>query len=288
MKTKNNEYLECKDYTVSKENFKLIYKEKLDMLETYPQPSIENLSKYYESEDYISHTDSKKSFIDKLYQFVKSIALKNKLKLINSFNTEEKNLLDVGCGTGEFLLTCNNNHWNVVGVEPNKNARELTLSKLKDINSSTIVNDINELTSEKFDVITMWHVLEHVPNLNEYISKLKQLLKPNGILVVAVPNYKSFDALYYKQFWAAFDVPRHLWHFSQKSIQQLFLKENLKVEKIVPMYFDSFYVSILSEKYKTGSGNILKAFYTGLRSNLKAIKTNEYSSLIYVIKSSKY
>lgn len=287
MSTTKKEYLECKDYTVSQESFKLIYKEELDMLETYPQPSLRNLSKYYESENYISHTDSKESFIDKVYQFIKRIALKNKLKLINSFNAEERTLLDIGCGTGEFLLTCKNDGWNVVGVEPSKNARNLALNKLDKNISTNITEDIIELEFQKFEIITMWHVLEHVPNLEEYISKIKQLLKPNGVLIVAVPNYKSFDAKYYKQFWAAFDVPRHLWHFSQKSIQQLFLKENLGVEKTLPMYFDSFYVSMLSEKYKTGSGNIIKAFFTGLYSNIKAMRTKEYSSLIYVIKPSE-
>jgi predicted SAM-dependent methyltransferase len=131
----------------------------------------------------------------------------------------------------------------------------------------------------------MWHVLEHVPNLVEYISKLRELLKENGTLIIAVPNYKSYDAKYYKQFWAAYDVPRHLWHFSQKSISLLFKKENMLVEKTLPMKLDSFYVSLLSEKYKAKKSNYLKAFFIGLLSNLKAISTKEYSSLIYVIKN---
>jgi 2-polyprenyl-3-methyl-5-hydroxy-6-metoxy-1,4-benzoquinol methylase len=140
----------------------------------------------------------------------------------------------------------------------------------------------------QFDVITLWHVLEHVPNLENYIATLKSKLKPNGILIVAVPNYKSYDAGYYKQFWAAYDVPRHLWHFSKKSIQGLFAKQEMHVVKILPMVFDSFYVSLLSEKYKNGKSNFLKAFYVGLLSNLKAAGTKEYSSLIYVIKNTKY
>ena len=286
MNNKKSVYLALKDYSVSGEKFELLVNSELEMLETFPKPSLDKLPSYYESEEYISHTDSRKGVTDKLYQFVKSHALKNKLKLINSFKTSNKNLLDIGCGTGDFLITCLTNGWNVVGVEPNKNARELTNSKLDKNNLATIFKDVNELTSQKFDVITMWHVLEHVPNLNEYILKLKQLLKPNGVLVVAVPNFKSFDAIYYKQFWAAFDVPRHLWHFSRKSISLLFKNYNLIVEKVLPMYFDSFYVSLLSEKYKTGKSNLVKAFIVGLRSNLKAISTKEYSSLIYIIKNS--
>ena len=285
MNLKKEFYLTCNDYSVSNKKFDLLYNSELDMLETSPQPTREELAGYYESSAYISHTDSKKSFTDKLYQIVKGYALKNKLKLINSFKAEEKNILDVGCGTGEFLLTCKNAAWSVVGVEPNLNARELAISKLNKNNSPLIFSDIHEIATQQFDVITLWHVLEHVPNLKEYILKLKSLLKPNGILVVAVPNYKSFDALYYKEFWAAFDVPRHLWHFSKTSIQKLFSKENLKVFKVLPMKFDSFYVSLLSEKYKTSKLNLLKAFYVGFRSNLKAIRTKEYSSLIYIIKN---
>jgi 2-polyprenyl-3-methyl-5-hydroxy-6-metoxy-1,4-benzoquinol methylase len=285
MNLKKELYLTCNDYSVSNKNFDLLYNSELDMLETSPQPIGEELAGYYKSSDYISHTDSKKSVTDKLYQIVKVYALKNKLKLINSFQTEEKNILDVGCGTGDFLLTCKNGGWNVIGVEPNLRARELAISKLNKSNSPIILSDINEIAAQQFDVITLWHVLEHVPNLKEYILKLKSLLKPNGILVVAVPNYKSFDALYYKKYWAAFDVPRHLWHFSKTSINKLFSKENLKVDKILPMKFDSFYVSLLSEKYKTSKSNMVKAFYVGFRSNLKAISTKEYSSLIYIIKN---
>lgn len=285
MEFKKQPYLTCEDYTVSNKKFDLMYNTQYRMLETFPKPEGKELASYYESSDYISHTDSKESFIDKVYHIVKGIALKNKLKLINSFKTQEKNILDVGCGTGEFLLTCKNNGWNVVGVEPNKNAQELAISKLNKSNISTIVSDVHELTSQQFDVITLWHVLEHVPDLNSYIFKLKSLLKPNGVLVIAVPNYKSYDAVYYKQFWAAYDVPRHLWHFSRKSIESIFSEFEMNVDSILPMKFDSFYVSLLSEKYKSGKSNFIKAFYVGLVSNLKAIRSKDYSSLIYLIKN---
>jgi len=285
MKKLKREILTCKDYTVSSEKFNLVYNEEFDMLETSPQPKLENLGSYYESEDYISHTDSNKSFTDKLYQIVKGYSLNKKLKLINSFNTEGKKLLDVGCGTGEFLLNCKNNEWNVVGVEPNNNARELASLKISKKDTPLIFSDLNDLTNKKFDVITLWHVLEHVPNLEDYIKKLKELLKPNGVLVVAVPNFKSFDANHYKEFWAAYDVPRHLWHFSIKSIRLLFSKVNMSVVKILPMKFDSFYVSLLSEQYKNGKGNFVAAFFVGLRSNLTAVITKQYSSLIYVLKN---
>lgn len=281
-------YLTCKDFTVSNKKFDLLYDGKLDMLETFPQPKAEELLGYYESDDYISHTDSKETVVDKLYQIVKKHALSNKLKLINSFKTADKNLLDVGCGTGDFLLVCKNNGWKVSGVEPNAKAKIAAENKLKGTKDSEIYSEINRLNSEtQFDVITLWHVLEHVPNLQAYISSLKKLLKPDGVLIVAVPNFKSYDANHYKQFWAAFDVPRHLWHFSKKSIQLLFEKHEMSVVKILPMWFDSFYVSLLSEKYKNGKGNFLKAFYIGFISNIKAIETKEHSSLIYILKNVK-
>ena len=132
----------------------------------------------------------------------------------------------------------------------------------------------------------MWHVLEHVPNVENQIAQLKRLLKPHGTIFIAVPNFKSYDANYYGNFWAAYDVPRHLWHFSKTAIQKLFAKQNLKLIKILPMILDSFYVSLLSEKYKTGKMNFVKAFYIGLLSNIKAKQNLEYSSHIYVIKNS--
>ena len=273
-------YLVCKDHTVSKELFTILIDEETELLVTSPRPDDVSLSKYYESEDYISHSNSNKSLFDKIYQVVRNYTLSQKIKLINSFNSEEKTLLDIGAGTGDFLFKCHTDGWKVEGIEPSINARELAEQKT----GKKLKIQISELGTHKYDVITMWHVLEHVPNLTEYVSQLKTLLKPNGTIVVAVPNHKSFDASYYGEFWAAYDVPRHLWHFSQTAIRSLVAKENMKVIQILPMKFDAFYVSLLSEKYKKGKMNALKAFSIGLRSNLKAKRTNEFSSLIYVIK----
>lgn len=271
-------YRSCIDFTVSKEEYEVLLNEEFQLLVTQPVPK--DLGKYYKSEDYISHTDSKKSLFDKVYQIVRNYTLKKKLKLINSFKTEEKTLLDIGAGTGDFLATCKTHSWNVFGVEPSKEAREIALRKNIDLQE-----EISAYKNKRFDVITMWHVLEHVPNLIEYIQQLKQLLKPNGVLVIAVPNYKSYDALHYKNYWAAFDVPRHLWHFSKTAIEKLFSSVEMKVVKTQPMKFDSFYVSLLSEKYESGKMKPFSAFLTGLRSNIKARRSGEYSSLIYVLKN---
>lgn len=273
-------FLTVKDHSVSKEIFDLYYDEELDMLITSPQPELQNLGKYYESEDYISHTDNKRSLFEKAYHFVKNIALKNKLNLINSQQPQKGKLLDIGAGTGDFLLTAKNDGWETIGVEPSDRAKNIAKEK-----GISFVEEISALESNSLDVITMWHVLEHVPNLEHQIQELKRLLKLTGTLIVAVPNYKSFDAGHYETFWAAYDVPIHFWHFSKKSIQLLFERVDMKLDKILPMKFDSFYVSLLSEKYKTGKMNYIKAFFIGLKSNWKAKSSKEYSSHIYVLKN---
>jgi len=270
-------FLNCKDYTVSKETYEVMINRKYDLLVTSPVP--EDVSEYYKSDAYISHTDSKKSLFDKVYQTVKTRTLKQKVGLLNSFQTPQKTVLDIGAGTGDFLKTCKENHWTIFGVEPSKEAR--ALAEKKDIFLKASLDDFD---NQKFDVITLWHVLEHVENLKEYIVSLEKLLKENGVLVIAVPNFKSYDAQYYKEYWAAFDVPRHLWHFSQKAIQKLFSEVGLTLVKTLPMKFDAYYVALLSEKYKKGYTNIFNAFWVGLRSNLKAKHNSEYSSLIYVLK----
>ncbi|UQD55593.1 bifunctional 2-polyprenyl-6-hydroxyphenol methylase/3-demethylubiquinol 3-O-methyltransferase UbiG [Flavobacterium sp. K5-23] len=274
-------FLTLKDYSVSKETFDLYQDEALDMLVTFPQPDENNLARYYESADYISHTDSKRSLFEKAYHFVKNIALKNKLDLINSLQSNKGRILDIGAGTGEFLSVTKQNGWQTTGVEPSDKAKSIAMNK-----GISFVENTSELESNTFDVITMWHVLEHVPDLDKQLKELKRLLKVDGTLIVAVPNFKSFDAKHYGKFWAAYDVPIHFWHFSKTSIKLLFEKEGMQLKKVLPMKFDSFYVSLLSEKYKTGKMNFIKAFFVGLRSNWKGKRNFEYSSHIYVIKNS--
>mgnify|MGYP001814294641 CR=1 FL=1 len=278
-------FLTCIDHTVSRETFSLLLDTEKDLLVTFPRPDEADLPTYYESEEYISHTDSKRTLMDKVYQMVKIYSLKKKLKLINKLSGSKGHILDIGCGTGDLLAVCEKDGWRISGTEPSDKARELAINKIT--YKKDVKKDLNEFTDSshgKFDVITMWHVLEHVPNLMEYIKSLKELLSPNGYLLVAVPNFKSHDASHYKEFWAAYDVPRHLWHFSEKSIRNIFGKYDFKVIETLPMIFDSFYVSLLSEKNMTGKSNLISAFKTGLISNIKAKQTNEYSSKIYIIK----
>ncbi|WP_378180161.1 class I SAM-dependent methyltransferase [Aquimarina sp. SS2-1] len=273
-------YLECKDHTVSKESF-VLYKDKnLDLLITSPRPDESDLAKYYESEDYISHTDGKRSFFEKLYHTVKKYALNRKVRLIEELNGGVGSLLDIGAGTGDFLVEAKSKMWQVAGVEPNQEAKALAKDK-----GITLQSDTANLESNTFDIITMWHVLEHVPNVPKQIEELKRLLKPGGYAIIAVPNFKSYDAKYYQSYWAAYDVPRHLWHFSENSIKQLFGKEGMLLKKTLPLIFDSFYVSLLSEKYKNGRMNFMNAFRIGLLSNIKAKRSKQYSSHIYILKN---
>lgn len=279
------QFLSCTDHTVSRETFTLLLDTKTEMLITSPRPSEEALPAYYESDAYISHTDSTKSLMDKAYQIIKSYSLKKKLRLMNKLSPAKGRLLDIGCGTGDFIKVCQDGGYQVTGVEPNDKARSLARQKVaSDVTLETSVDNLPFNDQEKFDIITMWHVLEHVPNLEAYIAKLEALLSPNGCLIIAVPNYKSYDASYYKEYWAAYDVPRHLWHFSKNSMKVIFRPYGFQVVKTLPLIFDSFYVSLLSEKYKSGRSNLFSGIKTGLMSNLKARRTGEYSSLIYILK----
>ena len=247
----------CLDYTVTQESFELLLNKEYEMMVTQPVPV--DLGNYYKSDAYISHTNANKSFLDKVYQSVRKRTLKKKLTLINSFNFSTKKILDVGAGTGDFLATCKQDYWNIFGVEPNKEARVIS-NKF-----STCSNTCQRvITSKFFSSIKEMSFTVFTPLLLEI---LKSKLSATGVLIIAVPNYKSFDATYYKEFWAAFDVPRHLWHFSQTAIQKLFSNVSMKIEKTLPMKYDSYYVSLLSEKNKTGRFNFLRALFVGYRSN---------------------
>ena len=269
-------YLTCKDHTVSGKHFDLLLDEEREMLITSPKPDPDKISDFYKSADYISHTDSTASFTDKIYQQIKKYMLRKKLNWIVKKVSGKGAILDIGAGTGDFLLEAKKKGWEINGIEPDEQARDLALKKGVKLEEGS-----ENFDSGKFDVITMWHVFEHVYDLKKQIIELEHLLKKGGLLVIAVPNYKSYDAGYYKNHWAAFDVPRHLWHFSQESFKHLFAGTGFRFAESRALIFDSFYVSLLSEKYKTGNKNLLKAFYIGLKSNLRARSTSEYSSLAY-------
>ena len=273
-------FITVKDFSVSGESFTLLLNEEYQILKTHPQPTLDKLGSYYEFEDYISHTDGKRTLFEKMYHFIKRKAIRDKVKLINSYQPVKGRILDIGAGTGDFLLECKNQNWDILGIEPNDKAKGIALGK-----GIKFGDTIEKLESNSFDVITMWHVLEHVPDVEHQVAELKRLLKPSGTIIIAVPNFKSYDANHYKEFWAAYDVPRHLWHFSKTAIEKLFDKQNMNIEDIKPMWFDSFYVSLLSEKYKTGKMNFISGFFIGLISNVSGFFKKEFSSHIYVLKN---
>ncbi len=272
-------FLSTADHSVTKEPYELYHDSGLDMLITLPQPEPSEMGRYYDSDAYISHTDGNRSLFEKAYQAVKRIAMQRKIDLINSVS-KKGNLLDIGAGTGDFLAEAKRSRWMVFGSEPNQKARDIAAKK-----TLGLFPDTSGFEDQSFEVITMWHVLEHVYDLEMQIMELKRLLKTDGTIIIAVPNFKSFDARIYGKFWAAYDVPRHLWHFSRTSIRKLFGNHSFKVVDVLPMKFDAYYVCLLSERYKTGKMNVLPAILNGLKSNLSGAKTKEYSSHIYIIKN---
>ena len=275
-------FLVCKDYTVSQESFNILSCKSCGFKFTNPRPDNSVLGSYYKAESYVSHTNSKKGLVNKLYHAVRNYTIKSKIKLVSSY-VSRGTILDYGCGTGMFLNACNISGWEVYGMEPDDNARKMSIEKGLDVFSDKDkVSD--RIADKKFDAITLWHVLEHVTDMNETLSFFKSKLKDSGVLIIAVPNHVSYDAQYYKEFWAAYDVPRHLHHFDINSMSSLVEKAGFKFQESKPMKFDSFYVSMLSEKYKTGSVNLVKAFLVGLTSNFKAKNTHSYSSTIYIFK----
>jgi 2-polyprenyl-3-methyl-5-hydroxy-6-metoxy-1,4-benzoquinol methylase len=272
-----------KDFTVSNEEFEIWECENCSQRFTQNIPSEEEIGKYYQSENYISHSDISKGLVNDLYHKVRKRTLVQKRKLVEKETGKTfGNILDIGAGTGAFLNTMKLANWSSTGLEPDETARKKAL-ELYNIHLKK-TEEFVSLPSESFDAITMWHVLEHVHDLHEYLEQLKSLIKPTGKIFIAVPNYTSFDSKHYQQFWAAYDVPRHLYHFSPKSMQKLLSIHDLKLDKMKPMWYDSVYVSMLSEQYKTGASHPANALFLGFISNLKALaNTARCSSVIYII-----
>lgn len=271
-------FLRSKDYSVSGESFNVVACKNCGFHFTNPIPAEDRIGSYYKSDAYVSHSSSKKGIINRIYHIVRWYSLRRKRKLIDSLSLGRR-LLDIGAGTGHFCRVAKEGGWKVTGLEPDLDARAIA----KTINGVDLlpIEELYNLNEEKFDVVSMWHVLEHVYHLNRDVEQLLSLLKPDGVLVIAVPNMASYDAKYYKEHWAAYDLPIHLYHFTEPDIRRLFEKFNVEVVGVKPMLFDSFYVSMLSERYMKGS--LMRGILTGLKSNWLA-KYNSYSSQIYILK----
>ncbi|MES1197830.1 MAG: class I SAM-dependent methyltransferase [Chitinophagaceae bacterium] len=275
--------LSTTDYTVSGETFMIIECNSCTLRFTQDVPDAVSILPYYKSEDYISHTNTSRGLINRLYKFVRLRTMITKRKLVEkSTGLAKGSLLDIGSGIGTFVNEMKQHGWHTTGLEPEPEARE-TSKKLYNLDLKATA-ELNKLPANSFDAITLWHVLEHVHDLHDHMQQLKILLKQNGRLFIAVPNYTSKDAEIYKQFWAAYDVPRHLYHFSPGSIKKLLEKNGLKLVQCKPMWYDSFYISLLSSKNKKGKADMVAAFWNGLSSDIKALSNVEKcSSVIYII-----
>ncbi len=270
--------MKIKDHFLTQEIFEIKETEIKGIFKTSPIPS--NISRYYESEDYISHHQDSGSLKEKLYKFLQSFNLQYKKNILVDRIKKGSNVLDYGCGAGEFVKFIEND-FQTFGFEPNSDARNAAINKTEKVK---IINDINSVENGSLDAITLWHVFEHIENQSEMLETFNQKLKEKGLLIIAVPNPTSYDAKHYKEFWAAYDVPRHIYHFSKKGMENLISKNSdWKLRKIKPLLLDSFYISMLSEKYKKSPLFWLKALIHGTISNIKALFSSEFSSLVFII-----
>lgn len=277
--------LKLKDYFLSQEDFEIFKCDDCKLLFTSPRPDKSSIAKYYNSEDYLSHNEHKKGFIPWIYNRVKKVNIRTKFgitapnRTLKNGNRTKPHLLDFGCGVGDFLHFAQQNGFDIMGCDMSEDARKCASEKLG--KKVVTPEEIFALPHSTFDVITMWHVLEHIHNLKYQTEQLHRLLKDNGRLVIAVPNYMSYDAQFYKDKWAAYDVPRHLNHFHKESLEYIFAGK-FELEKIHPMKWDAFYISMMSEKFLGHGNSFIRGIITGWKSNRKARKTGEYSSLVYV------
>lgn len=276
---KFSHYLECEDYIQSHKKFSIVNCEGCGFKFTNPRPDDNNIMKYYQSKSYTPHQGMDNWFLNIVYKTIGGLRIRIKYNLIKK-ESDGNSILDIGCGSGEFLSYFKKRGWQAVGIETDEKTRIRAQKKYNlKIGGPEM---LNALPNNSFDVITLWHSLEHLTNLNEIMLQIKRLLKSNGLIVVAVPNHESKDAQIYKSMWAAYDVPRHLYHFSKKTIKKLFNNYGFNQKEIIPIKIDAYYNCLISEKHKKSRTSILSATINGLNSNIQAKNLNNYSSLTYL------
>ncbi len=267
-----------KDYMITKEEFNVVSCDQCGFKFTNPIPVESEIGKYYESDVYVSHSNTKKGLKNFIYHLVRNFTLQRKIDLVSRYANGKK-LLDIGSGAGYFLNKAKETGFQTLGLEPSEEVREGSMKEfgldVKDI------SELHHLKNKSIDAITMWHVLEHVYELNRDAKQMLDVLKDDGVLIVAVPNPDSWDAKFYGDHWGGWDVPRHLYHFREIDIRNLFSKFDAEVVEVKPMQFDPVYVSMLSEQYKGRS--VLHAIWFGMLSYFNK-NTHGCTSQIYVIK----
>ncbi|MCD7971682.1 MAG: class I SAM-dependent methyltransferase [Candidatus Azobacteroides sp.] len=279
--TKFSEKFVCEDYFVSHEKFPVCICTSCSFNFTQQIPDSTEIEKYYKTEEYVSHSNTKKGIINTLYHQVRKRMLLRKASIAESYSSEGT-LLDVGCGTGYFAVSMKERGWKVYGIEPATDAADFARNHFNLHIYPSLFTE--EFTEKQFNIITLWHVLEHLPDPNESIKRLYNLLADNGTLIIAIPNVTSVDAKKYKKYWAAYDVPRHIWHFSPGTFKLLVGQHGFNVKEIIPMPFDAFYISMLSEKYKKELFPFIKGAFVGIWCYLICLfNKQKSSSLIYVL-----
>ena len=275
-------YIETRDFMCTEEVFQIMIDSENDILETRPVPSPADMPKYYISDDYAPHKKKGFALMDSLYRWVRNRQNAYKFHLINRYQPQAERFLDIGAGTGSFAGYVQEKGKRVFAVEPSGEARAIAGKEQPGVRFFADIKDIPP--SEKFDVITLWHVLEHIDDLREYLRRIYEMLEKKGYAFLALPNYKSYDAQVYGEYWAAYDVPRHIRHFSRTSIRRLMAETGFESTGVFPLKWDAYYIAMLSETYRSGSKKIPLSLFRGFLSNFKAKKTGEYSSLLYVFK----
>ncbi|MGD0342886.1 MAG: class I SAM-dependent methyltransferase, partial [Bacteroidales bacterium] len=277
------EYLKTADYFLTGEKFVLVKCSQCGFIFTQDHPGSDETGRYYESADYISHNDSAPGFFASIYRIAREFMLKRKRNMVcKATGLKNGNILDIGSGTGHFLSVMQNSGWKAKGIEINDKAREFSVSEFR--LEVLPPAGIGSLPSDSFDAITLWHVLEHLQDPFIYASEIGRLLKPGGACLIALPNCSSYDARHYKEFWAAYDVPRHLWHFTPETFSLFAEKNGLSIRSIRTLPLDVFYISILSGKYKKTRLSFIKGVFEGLWFCFRAsFNRKRSSSLIYLL-----
>lgn len=275
--------VESRDFCVSQEDFHVAKCSACGFAYTVNAPNHEEIGKYYEHADYVSHTDTKEGLFFKIYHGVRDYMLGRKRSHITK-HVQLKKSLDIGAGTGYFVNHLRENGVEAIGFEPDQGARQQAKNNFG-LDLKPSLEEILE-SNEKFDAISMWHVLEHVHDLKAYFKHFQDLLKPGGVLAIAVPNYTSLDGRYYKKYWAAYDLPKHLWHFSPNSLRKLGSANGFTHAKSYAMPFDPFYIALLSEGHKkSGFFGKIRGAFIGKMSFIKGFFNSESSSsVVYIFK----